>query len=50
MKTFEIKGKVNVLYELAKGFGVLRPDQSDTCFPMMRMPFGTLEYMATFAL
>ena len=48
MKNLESAGKVNVLYELAKGVGRLRPDSSDTCFPMKRMPFGMLEYMTTF--
>ena len=39
---------MNVLYELAQGLGTMRPDQSDTCFPMTRMPFGMVEYMTTF--
>ena len=48
IKNLRTRGKLNVLYELARGFGTMRSDQSDTCFPMTRMPFGMLEYMATF--
>ena len=48
MKNFAAGGKSNVLYSLAKGFGTMRPDQSDTCFPVKRMPFGLVEYMANF--
>ena len=48
MQNLVAQGKLNVLYELAKGFGTMRPDQLDTCFPMMRMPFGMIEYMAAF--
>ena len=48
VKNFTAQGKSNVLYNLAKGFGMMRPDQSDTCFPMKRMPFGMVEYMANF--
>ena len=48
MKNLEAKGKLNVLYELAKGFGTMRPDQLDTCFLMTRIPFGMVEYMAAF--
>ena len=38
----------NVLYSLAKGLGTLRCDNSDTRFPMKRMPLGLLEYMVNF--
>lgn len=36
----------NVLYNIAKGCGELRNDQSDTQFPTSRMQIGLLEYMA----
>ena len=48
MKNLKKHGKLNFLYELAKGFSTMRPNQSDTCFPMTRMPFRMLEYMAAF--
>lgn len=38
----------NVLYNLAKGCGEMRPDQSDSRFPTTRMPIGLLEYMVGF--
>ena len=48
LKNFEAHGKLNIVYELAKGLGTMRPNQSDTCFPMTRMPFGMMDYMAAF--
>ena len=38
----------NVLYNIAKGCGELRSDQSDSQFPTHRMPMGLIEYMAGF--
>lgn len=38
----------NVLYNIARGCGELRSDQSDSRFPTTRMPMGLLEYMAAF--
>ena len=38
----------NVFYSLAKGIGIMRDDGSDSRFPVKRMPFGLLEYMAKF--
>lgn len=48
MKHLDSSGKMNVLYELAKGLGTLRPNSSEPVFPMSRMPFGLLQYMVTF--
>lgn len=48
MKHLEAHGKLNVLYELARGLGTMRTDCSDSCFPIKRMPFGMVEYMAAF--
>ena len=48
MKNLQSHGKVNVLYSLARGLGLMRPDYSDSCFPVTRMPFGMLEYMVSF--
>lgn len=38
----------NIFYSLAKGIGMMRDDGSDSRFPVKRMPFGLLEYMAKF--
>ncbi|XP_065887166.1 uncharacterized protein [Dysidea avara] len=38
----------NVLYNLAKGMGTLREDNTDSKFPMKRMPMGLVEYAASF--
>ena len=38
----------NVVYNLAKGLGVMCLDKSDTRFPMKVMPMGLLEYMVNF--
>lgn len=48
MKNLEAHGKTNVLYGISKGLGNLRPDGSDSLFPITRMPFGVLEYMVNF--
>jgi len=41
-------GQTNVLYSLAKGIGTLRLDESDSCFPIKRMPMGLVEYIVQF--
>ena len=41
-------GHTNVAYNLAKGIGTMRPDQSDSRFPIKRMPLGLVEYVAQF--
>ena len=41
-------GRSNVMYNLAKGVGTERPDQSDSCFPVRRMPMGLVEYVTNF--
>ena len=41
-------GRNNVLYQLAKGLGMMREDKSDSRFPTKRMPMGLLEYAADF--
>ena len=38
----------NVLYSLAKGIGTIREDESDSLFPVKRMPLGMVEYAANF--
>ena len=48
MQHLDSSGKVNVLYELAKGLGTLRPDSTEPLFPITRMPFGLMQYMVTF--
>ena len=48
MKRLKESKRVNVLYELAKGLGIVRPDGSDSVFPTRRMPMGLLQYMVLF--
>ena len=40
--------RTNVLYNLAKGLGTMREDDTDTKFPIKRMPMGLIEYAANF--
>ena len=40
--------RTNVLYNLAKGIGTLRPDKKDSRFPIKQMPMGLVEYLAQF--
>ena len=40
--------RTNVLYNLAKGIGTLREDNSDSRLPTKRMPMGLIEYTASF--
>ena len=48
MKHLRDAGRLNVIYDLVKGFGTKRPDGSDSYFPTKRMPMGLLQYMAQF--
>ena len=48
MVNLEAKAKVNVIYELAKGLGTSRPNSKESLFPVSRMPFGLLQYIASF--
>ena len=48
MNQLSIGGRTNVLYNLAKGMGTLRPDSQDPRFPINRMPMGLVEYAAQF--
>ena len=41
-------GRTNILYNLAKGIGTMRPDTSVSRFPVKRMPMGLVEYTAQF--
>lgn len=38
----------NVIYNLAKGVGTERPDETDSRFPVLRMPMGLVEYVTNF--
>ena len=38
----------NVVYNLAKGISKMRTDGSDSCFPVLRMPMGLVEYLTSF--
>lgn len=48
MKHLENTGRINVIHELVKGLGTMRPDKSDSYFPTTRMPIGMLQYMIQF--
>ena len=48
MQQLSKNNRSNVVYNLVKGIGVIRSDNSDSCFPCKRMPMGLLEYMADF--
>ena len=48
MGQLSIGGRTNVLYNLAKGMGTLRPDSKESRFPINRMPMGLVEYAAQF--
>ena len=41
-------GRSNLLYNLARGLGVMRPDNTDSLIPAKRMPMGLLEYCTNF--
>lgn len=48
MERLKSCNRSNVLYSLAKGLGTMRNDQSDSCFPVKRMPMGLIEYACNF--
>ena len=48
MSQLSIGGRTNVVYNLAKGMGTLRPDSKESRFPINRMPVGLVEYAAQF--
>ena len=48
MRHLLTNGQSNVLYNLAKGFGVMRNDETDTRFPTKRMPMGLVEHVSNF--
>ena len=48
MANLRHNARSNVLYNLAKGWGTMRTDASDSRFPVKRMPMGLIEYAANF--
>ena len=48
MAQLRLSDRSNALYNLAKGWGTLRKDMSDSRFPIKRMPMGLVEYAANF--
>ena len=48
MERLKLCSRSNVIYNLAKGLGMMRNDQSDSCFPAKRMPMGLIEYICNF--
>ena len=41
-------GRSNILADLSKALGTMRPDGSDSRMPVSRMPVGLIEYAASF--
>ncbi len=41
-------GRSNVVYQLARAIGMMRPDGSDSRLPAKRMPMGLIEHMVHF--
>ena len=41
-------GRTNILYNLAKGMGTLRPGNDESRFPINKIPMGLVEYTALF--
>ena len=48
MRQLESGGRSNLIYGLARGFGVTRADGSDSLFPTKKMITGLLEYSVNF--
>ena len=48
MERLKLCSRSNVIYNLARGLGTMRNDQSDSCFPVNRMPMGLIEYTCNF--
>lgn len=48
MKHLSETERMNVLYELARGLGIMRSDGTDSLFPTSRMPMGMLHFMVGF--
>ena len=38
----------NVVYNWARGVGTERADEVDSCFPVLKMPMGLIEYATNF--
>ena len=48
MKHLQDSGRSNIFYQLAKAYGNMRPDGSDSVLPAHRMPIGLIEYCSIF--
>ncbi len=48
MSKLKAGNRSNVLYNLAKGVGTNRMDESESRFPVTRMPMGLVEYTTNF--
>ena len=48
MERLKLNGKSNVIGGLAQALGMVRPDGSDSRFPIQRMLFGLLEHCVNF--
>ena len=48
MVQLKCSNRSNTLYLLAKGWGTLREDETDSKFPTKHMPMGLIEHAANF--
>ena len=48
MMNLKSSGRTNLLYNLAKGVGSLRADDTTSRFPTDRMPMGLIKYITSF--
>ena len=48
MERLKLCSRSNVIYNLTKGLGMMRNDQSDSWFPAKRIPMGLIEYTCNF--
>ena len=50
MNRVKLEGRSNILVQLARVLGTMRPDGVDSLMPIGRMSVGLIEYTATFFL
>ena len=48
VQNFKPRNQINVVYDLAKVIGTMRPDKTDSLMPAKRMPMGLVEYLVQF--
>ena len=48
MSRLQEAGRTNMVYNMSKAIGTLRPDSEESRLPISRMPMGLLEYCVNF--